>query len=635
MAPRLLAHALQTAIRHAQATPLGLVHLDGTHCRDRSRALRDTLAATAGRFLVLSQGAPPPARTRLHTPGPAGVWTCPGPASSSDLAFDFTRANPDLDPQRAAARALRTAGLPLAIAGDCPADAALFARWCDALPTGPERRPLLPAPAALRPWVGRCPLRADAAARLWRLREWARILIQGGQDASTIAQGIHNGSGRSGALVVLDATADREHRADALKAAAGGTLFVRFADCASPSQIEALVWAAAQVDARFIAHTAVAQPDRAALWDTLCVHAVAVPTPPATPPIHVVSPGESADRAVLHIPALHRQSLAAIRTAASLALRGRPIEDRVLRAIQDHRWTDGIPGLMAMLDDLHQRLPPGPLTGDDLRTLRPDLAPTATDTPIVIRIRLGTHGLPAIRQTLTTPTATFSSANEPGSIGLDGLPEALARSVEVVRTRGHLTAHLRAPLPPAMHVRAWTLREASSGADAIEVTLHCPVHLGPAGVLALHWAPGISVEVELHASPVTADARVPQLPEAPPLTVDEQDVLVDAVLIAADGPLPWNEALPRELRRISGTATGRRAAARVWTVDPICALADLMTGDGGAPPAHGTGHGNSGPGTRRRDHRAAAPPCATAAARDGTPSLGLGCAEALNPPKMP
>ena len=162
-------------------------------------------------------------------------------------------------------------------------------------------------------------------------------------------------------------------------------------------------------------------------------------------------------------------------------------------------------------------------------------------------------------------------------------PEALARSVEVVRTRGHLTAHLRAPLPPAMHVRAWTLREASSGADAIEVTLHCPVHLGPAGVLALHWAPGISVEVELHASPVTADARVPQLPEAPPLTVDEQDVLVDAVLIAADGPLPWNEALPRELRRISGTATGRRAAARVWTVDPICALADLMTGDGGAP----------------------------------------------------
>jgi hypothetical protein len=234
-----------------------------------------------------------------------------------------------------------------------------------------------------------------------------------------------------------------------------------------------------------------------------------------------------------------------------------------------------------------------------LRALRdhaPHLTGCADGQPWVVRIpvALGSGG-PAVRQELTTPRLRFSAAPAPGRLAIEGLPECFTEGLELRRTPSGMVAWLREALPPHAAVLARPLERVT----ALPVVPDGPVQLGQAGVLELSWAPGITVELELYADPLAAETRRPEPPEAQPLSPEECDVVLGAVVAAAEGSLAWDEALPRELRRRVVDRAGRAAAGRLLTADPVGSLASLLAS------AEGQGL-RRGLGARIRSHEAAA-----------------------------
>lgn len=581
---------LSRAVRVAAAEGLGMVHVAAHHLGPSARrALEDSLRAARGQVLVRTGAVPlgpGPGPAVLLEP-PAGEPPVLGEHGPSPLDV-LIRVDPALAASRAAAQALRQAGLPLAVSCEVDADAGAFFRWCATL-SSPGPAAVSAPPHPLDPWVGGCPARASLAPRLWRLRRWARLALvsRHRDDTLRLARALW------GERLVV-ARALPAELPGALEQAQGGVLLLTGLERAPEAVLVELEGALAEGGLRLAALLPEWAPHSAGR--RLCLQPVELPAaPPAPPALTVVPPGTTpTDRALLRLPPLRAHDTLTVRTAAALLLGGRPLEDAAARVLA--RSAHGRTDLVATLAGLDRRLPAGPVTLQALRDHAPHLTGCADGQPWVVRIpvALGSGG-PAVRQELTAPRLRFSAAPAPGRVAIEGLPECFTEGLELRRSPSGMVAWLREDLPPHAAVLARPLERVV----ALPVVPDGPVQLGQAGVLELSWAPGITVELELYADPHAAETRRPEPPEAQPLSPEECAVVLGAVVAAAEGALPWDEALPRELRRRVVDRAGRAAAGRLLTADPVGALASLLA----SPEGQGL---RRGLGARIRSHEAAA-----------------------------
>ncbi len=566
-----------------RAGDAGLVRIDGRHGGAGDRAVAESLRAARGRLLWRTgrPAAEPHENTLPETILDSA--SAPTPAEAAALAA-LIALDPALKPQRAAARALAAAGLPLAVAsapGVGAADAEAFAAWARALPrpaTATDRsrdRPAAgpPLPPALAAWAGPSAARAAAAQRAWRLRRWGRLafVTADAADARALALALWGP-----ALVV--APPPPAALAGALAAARGATLLVPGADQAAPDTLDALAAGLAAGGLRVVLVVPEGPPGP---WQHLGAQRLVLPPPEApAPPVCVAAPGAPpTDRPLLTVPPVADHDRATVRCALAVAAGGRPAEDRAVAALARRAGAGGRPRHVARLRRLHAALPPGPLTVATIAAHDPAQLAPAARAPGVLRVPVGAGGVPAMRQEWVGDRLHFDAAgpSAPGRVALEGLPPALARALELRRSPAGLVAALRAPLPPHALVTARPFDRVS----ALPVVADSPVQLGRAGVVELCWPPGISLELELYADPEAAAARRPTPAPTGPVGAEEEALLLEAVLAAARGGLPWDEALPRELRRRVHSAAGRTAAGRVLSADAVGALAALMASPAG------------------------------------------------------
>lgn len=269
-------------------------------------------------------------------------------------------------------------------------------------------------------------------------------------------------------------------------------------------------------------------------------------------------------RTTLTVPSLDQRGPASVRAALAVLSPGRPLSSRLVAELEERPWPGGLDQVAAVLHTLHQACPPGVLHPFLVHARAPEvLAPP----PPPMRIEVRRADLLAV-----WPLDGLGGVIGEGALRHPALPPAVFGAVALRWSRDGLRVHLIDRLPSPWRVEV----QASDRGEPVPLLAHSPVTLGTRGEVRLcrpdhHPFALCVVPAADPMAPTQSTLRPPSLP------IGDRNVLVEAIIAAADSTGALAEVLPRILLSM-GTATADSLAERLGPA-PVATLAEWMAAD--------------------------------------------------------